>query len=735
MTAVDFNSIMESVDLNTGEVYYSPEYGYGQVAVTYLQLGYEPIPLRGKTHPPAGSTGYAGEVTPEKVSEWSQKRSEDNTGLRALDTYIALDIDHDYDGKTGADSIRELEADLGPLPLTVSSTARGAASESRQRFYRVPGGMHFVTKPCKDVEIIQRSHRYSVVEPSVHPATGQTYRWYGADGKQLVTPPSADTFAVLPEAWLKHLETQARIHTGEAFSSGELSATMQGLDQGQPGSALMDKLSDLDPNSYDDATSALWRLSYEVVNRPQTPGLGSLLALVYKAHLDSAEQRGRDREQRRADLDRSLAGALGKRREALAEAMADVTDAQRDWYQSRAVQAGKEQATTEEFWERRPYLQHVRDTAYKRVLSPWGLLGALLQRALMDAPYDVPYTSALGDANLNQMTAYVGNTGGAKSLTQKTLDDAFSMAADQWRSPMRKPGSGEGIVDSYNMLVQDKESKEWSVEWTTHNHAILWGYDEVGTLTSQNKRQGTTLFETLKEAESGSTLTRSLAGGNTKVLLGGQYRFCLYMNVQPAKADALLDDDATAGGLPGRILWMPTENATARADYISGPVTTFTVRPVIWDGITRILALEEMSKAHLESNMLAHEGKRDAEDSHSSLLKAKVTVALAILDGRRTLVPEDWELAEVIMQKSKETRDMVKAELKKAATKANQDAGVRDGFRRTTAASVQTSHGVDELVGWLRKNPGKVKSSEMPKRLRIYRVEAMEKLAAEGSAS
>lgn len=731
--SVSYQDLLQSVDLESGEVFHNPEVGYNIASVIYLQRGFEPIPVRGKLYPPKGATGHAGTVTPEKVSDWQQQRPSDNTALRAGETWISIDVDHGYDGKTGADSIRELEATLGPLPFTVTSTARGAASESRQRFYRIPAGMRFVSKPCKDVEVVQRDHRYAVVAPSVHPITGTEYTWYGPDGKALADLPVEADFAELPEAWVEHLETTSRVYaSGEAFSAGDLEVTKHGLDRGTPGTALLEEFGDLDLTQYDDASSALWRLSYWVINRGTTPGLGTVLDSIYEEHLDAASSRGRDEDQRRADLDRSLSTALGKRREALDEVVSPEALA---WVSTQLKQVQQTQEAAASFWDRRPVLSHVRDTAHKRILDPWGLLGALIQRALMDVPYNITYASALGNASLNQVCAFVGETGGGKSQTQKTLQDAFGMNADAYRAGVRKPGSGEGVSDAYRAWTKDEATGDKVLSWTTWNHAILWGFDEVGSLVSQQKRTGATILETIKEAESGSTLTRSLSQGNTSELPGGEYRFLMFMNVQPAKAEALVDDSATAGGLPGRILWMPTQSKTAREDYakVAGsPVTKLTVKAPQWFGTTTIQALPEMNEAHIEANISAHEGKRDAMESHASLLRAKVAIALMALDSRTFLTAEDWELAGIVMDKSKETRDGVLEAVKKAAVKANADQGKREGMRRVTARNLETSDLIDQAVTKLAALPPEErKKSRLTARLRPYYLDAKERLDAQ----
>jgi len=174
---------------------------------------------------PAGATGAKGTVTREKVADWIEHgfrwkhpetkewRTQDaetaNTALRHQGT-IGIDVD-DYGSKEGARQLAELEAVLGPLPATITSTARGDDDPSRQYFYRLPVEAPpetvFMSKAAKDIEIIQRSHRYSIVYPSIHPDTGAQYQWYNYEGEPFTggNVPSLEDFETLPWAWVDFL--------------------------------------------------------------------------------------------------------------------------------------------------------------------------------------------------------------------------------------------------------------------------------------------------------------------------------------------------------------------------------------------------------------------------------------------------------------------------------------------------------------------------------------------------
>lgn len=190
---------------------------FASAALTYWEHDLSPLPVRGKRPVPAGATGREGTVTREKIQNWmfDPEWADQNIALRA-DGYIGIDVD-EYGDKHGAQQLRDLEAKLGQLPVTITSTARGQESESRQHFYLVPEGIEFVNKPAPDIDIIQRSHRYSVVAPSIHPDLGEPYAWYGYEGEPLDTFPKRSDFETLPEAWVEFLKVERPVYRNEQY--------------------------------------------------------------------------------------------------------------------------------------------------------------------------------------------------------------------------------------------------------------------------------------------------------------------------------------------------------------------------------------------------------------------------------------------------------------------------------------------------------------------------------------
>ncbi|KUH97946.1 hypothetical protein AU190_22235 [Mycolicibacterium acapulense] len=141
------------------------------------------------------------------ILQWADLYPAGNIALRMLDTTIGIDIDG-YNDKTGAQTIADAEGRWGPLPAAPTSTSRDDGV-SGIRFYRVPAGRRFVESLGPGVEIIQHTHRYAVVAPSIHPE-GRRYRWLdgGPRGPERESAPSVHHLPELPPEWVDGLTDQ-----------------------------------------------------------------------------------------------------------------------------------------------------------------------------------------------------------------------------------------------------------------------------------------------------------------------------------------------------------------------------------------------------------------------------------------------------------------------------------------------------------------------------------------------
>ncbi|MFW0796558.1 bifunctional DNA primase/polymerase [Gordonia sp. CPCC 205515] len=210
MTAA--SSHTEPVENTSAGSVVRPSQIYGVAAVQYWDAGWTgvlPLPPRLKKLPPAGYTGYrATEPSRADIQAWIEDRPDGNVALHMPDTVIGIDVDA-YADKTGAQTIAEAQRRWGPLPATWFSSSR--TDGSGISFYRVPAGTHlasvikFADLGLGHIEIIQASHRYAVVSPSIHPS-GARYEWRTPDGSPARTLPSPQDFPLLPEEWIDALQ-------------------------------------------------------------------------------------------------------------------------------------------------------------------------------------------------------------------------------------------------------------------------------------------------------------------------------------------------------------------------------------------------------------------------------------------------------------------------------------------------------------------------------------------------
>ncbi len=135
-----------------------------------------------------------------------------NVALRYPAGVVGLDVDN-YDGKPAVRTLAQHEARLGALPHTWTITSRDDGI-SGTRLYRVePGWQWRVGLAGGGVDVIQRSHRYSLIPPSLHPH-GNRYRWLGFDGHHTRSWPTPSELPQLPLTWQQAL--RAPVHRWRA---------------------------------------------------------------------------------------------------------------------------------------------------------------------------------------------------------------------------------------------------------------------------------------------------------------------------------------------------------------------------------------------------------------------------------------------------------------------------------------------------------------------------------------
>lgn len=160
-------------------------------ALGYVARGWEAFPLNGKA--PLGAAAPHGVLDattdPAQIEAWWTRWPNANIGVRVPETLFVLDLDPRKAG--AAEAFAELERINGPLPATLTAYS-GRGDGGWHRYYLHPGGK-LSSKRLPIGMDIKTSSGYVVVPPSVHPDSGQAYRW--ADTRPPVAIP----------AWLEQL--------------------------------------------------------------------------------------------------------------------------------------------------------------------------------------------------------------------------------------------------------------------------------------------------------------------------------------------------------------------------------------------------------------------------------------------------------------------------------------------------------------------------------------------------
>lgn len=180
---------------------------FGSAANQYVAAGWLGVlPLAGKKNILKSLTGGEGMDAGsdrQYLNELLYHYGDFNIGIRMPEGVVGLDVD-DYGEKHGAETLTQLAERAGPLPVTWTSTARGAGA-SRTHFFRFrhDGPLRWRNQP--GIDIIQRGHRYSAVWPSINPDTDTMYRWWNPDGEMIDEIPHQIDLAELPQSWIEAL--------------------------------------------------------------------------------------------------------------------------------------------------------------------------------------------------------------------------------------------------------------------------------------------------------------------------------------------------------------------------------------------------------------------------------------------------------------------------------------------------------------------------------------------------
>jgi hypothetical protein len=370
---------------------------------------------------------------------------------------------------------------------------------------------------------------------------------------------------------------------------------------------------------------------------------------------------------------------------------------------------------------RRPELGHIRNFARARMAPPVVVLADILARVICRTPEWVTLPPLIfSPASLNAAIAIVGESGVGKSGAIRVAAEAVQMTGG-CDFKTHSIGTGQGLAHAYARF----DHKEGLVRTAYSAMLVL---DEVAHLAGHARQNGSTILAELRRFLMGEPLGHLYVDLYKRVELPAHsYRGAVIIGVQPAKADALLDD--SEGGTPQRFGWFPATDPTAGDDMPDCP-PPLTWQAPAWDrrraGPDRLLYLrvcDEAAAAIREAHRQRARGQGDPLDGHRLLTRERFAAGFALLAGHALaegITADDWALAGTLLAISDRTRAQVVDRLARARAEQNRQRGEAEAERaaiiveRTADADLKRAcryitRKLSRAAGWV--NGGLLRSS------------------------
>lgn len=339
-------------------------------------------------------------------------------------------------------------------------------------------------------------------------------------------------------------------------------------------------------------------------------------------------------------------------------------------------------------WQARPALEHIERAARSGLASPWAVLGVALVNVAATVPPHITLPPLIGGpASLNYFAAIVGGSGLGKGAAVAVADRSLSYPMTAPRRPL---GSGEGMARAIGHQ-ETIETQDGAKLTTTviDEPSIVFEASEVDQLAALTGRTGATLMPQLRSAWSGEQLGASYAAREKAVIIGAHdYRLGLILGVQPRRAAALLDEQD--GGTPQRFGWFHAADPDARAGLRWPGVRE--VPKIDWPLSPSCMEIPATAEREIVGNRLrVLHGHGQALDGHAQLTRLKTAALLAVLDGRTDVDEDDWRLAGLVSEHSRQAREVCvravrEVEIDAAKQRAETRAHAEDAHEQTREA-------------------------------------------------
>jgi hypothetical protein len=357
------------------------------------------------------------------------------------------------------------------------------------------------------------------------------------------------------------------------------------------------------------------------------------------------------------------------------------------------------------FWDSRPWLRDLRQFARSRRVGPWGLLGCVLVRILSAVPPEVVLPALVGSfASVNTFVAICGDPATSKSALMKAAEDFLHIAGVD--VPTYNPGSVEAIPKSFALrepLVPAKAATKTlpaQPAIPAHQVGLAWSVvfaiPEIETLLAQ--KNGNQIFAALRSAWSGEDFSKRYAGDAHNIVVKPHRARCnVVIGVQWDFGEFFFD--AAGAGTPQRMLYFPSRDTeqiqvkpAAPSPYVLGiwpnddgtnPTQLECDTRNLWlldhldkkqDRFT-VFQVPAVTEEEVDNHAMQRSGPEELDntdplDGHLFLAREKIAVAFAVMDAAFTgFSAEHWKLAGVVIEKNKQTREILYQKVEKGKTR------------------------------------------------------------------
>jgi hypothetical protein len=398
-----------------------------------------------------------------------------------------------------------------------------------------------------------------------------------------------------------------------------------------------------------------------------------------------------------------------------------------------------------EFWTARPWLTHIRDSAWSVGSTPDSQLIVTLARYATMIPPGLHIPSIVrAKGSFDLMTVVVAASGQGKSSLMLRAEELLPSERKDLRFGLGL-SSGEGIVEMYygmkDVVGENfKVTKERGLVYAGVNFVV----DEGSLLSSLAGRSGFTGVERLLTAWSGGTLsTANATQDRFRHVPAGQYRFTCTMAIQVELSSELWAGTRTAQGFTGRLLMMMSRGGDVpppgQRPQDPGPLDVPTP-----PSMNRAITYPKSVVDEVQWNDYAKQSPTYVEDAlvaHRDLQRLKLAGIMAMADGRLDVDETDWALASQIVDVSSNVRTWLQQQT--AAKRRLDEAQSAETKGRTQAAVANAEHQTHvgrvarRLLTFLSKEPVLISAlrQKTAKRDRpLYFTDAVESLVETGMA-